>query len=127
MVFSSPLVVQVRAQQVTFNDLPRVVSDMYGDRATTLFVLDATPGSFSICGTFDEIMSFASSIVLAMYQWPIKTGYEEWLGTPAGITKEGESVYVIKDITRTGRDHDGHCGDEASGDGRSDTNDRQGT
>lgn len=87
------------------------------DKNSTVFVMADRANSLSIMGTFDEILSFASSIVAAMYSWPIQAGRNEWLGDPVTPDTEGADIYVIHNRHESGNPEDRGDSDKSSGPG----------
>lgn len=87
------------------------------DKDSTVFVMADQANSLSILGTFDEIISFASSIIAAMYSWPIHVGRTGWLGNPVTLDSDGAEVYVLRKRDEAGNPETGGSGDEAAGPG----------
>lgn len=115
MPCSNPLAVTIDATQHSDFDLPEVVVTDGHTKDSTVFLLGTKASGFSILGTFDEILSFASSIVGAMYSWPIRAGHEEWLGTPVTVQSGERNLYVLPRRDQAGNPEDRGSGDKTAG------------
>jgi DNA-binding transcriptional ArsR family regulator len=77
--YSNSLLVTIAARQIGLMSLPMPIDEGEQNRETSMFHLVSESSQLSIVGTFDEIIEFATDIMVKMMTWPIVTQHREWL------------------------------------------------
>lgn len=79
MSYSNNLLVTIAARHMGPMALPVPLDDTDMQRETSVFHLVSESSQLSIVGTFDDIIEFATDIMVKMMTWPIVTQHREWL------------------------------------------------
>lgn len=82
---------QVIAASIDELQLPELTNGDPDDKSDAFFTVSSADGKLMIVGTFDDIVKFASDLIVKMYSWPVITGHVDWLSpdTVAAVL-EGE-------------------------------------